>query len=85
MGARLGRAVVVWLGLFGLAFGNGAVREFALVRVVRPAVAEAISATLLFVLILLAAWCLVRWGWTTPRAAKLARGGRHLNRAHSSS
>jgi hypothetical protein len=61
------RALLVWLGLFVLAFANGAFRELVLVRLLSPAAAEALSALLLAFLIALAAWLLVR---RTPAAIR---------------
>ena len=55
------RALLVWLGLFVLAFANGFFREIALVRLMSSAAAEALSARLLAFMILFAAWLLVRW------------------------
>jgi hypothetical protein len=62
------RALLVWLGLFVLAFANGFFRELVLVRLMSPAAAAAFSALLLGLLIILAAWLLVRW---TPRRYSL--------------
>jgi hypothetical protein len=58
------RALLVWLGLLALAVANGSFRELDLVRLMSPAAAEAFSALLLALLIVLAASLLVRW---TPR------------------
>src|SRR5918999_3616789 len=57
-------APLVWLGLLAFAFTNGSFRELVLVRPLSPAAAEAFSALLLALLIILSSWLLVRW---TPR------------------
>jgi hypothetical protein len=49
------RALLAWLGLRVLAFANGFSREIALVRLISPAAAEAISALSLAFFIVLAA------------------------------
>ena len=62
------RALLAWLGLLVLAFANGSFREIALVRLISPAAAEAISALSLAFFIVSAAWLPVRW---TPRRYSL--------------
>jgi hypothetical protein len=58
------RALIVWLGILGLAFANGALREAALVPRVGDLAARAISPVMLAIAILIATWFTI--GWIRP-------------------
>ena len=60
------RALIVWLGILGLAFVNGALREVALVPRVGDTAARAISSVTLAVAIVTATWFTI--GWIRPRS-----------------
>jgi hypothetical protein len=58
------RALIVWLGILGSAFANGALREAALVPLVGDLAARAISPVMLAIAILIATWLVI--GWIRP-------------------
>src|SRR5262245_26892829 len=60
------RALIVWVGILGLAFANGALREVALVPRVGDAAGRAISSVTLAVAIVAATWFTI--GWMRPRS-----------------
>lgn len=64
------RAMAVWLLLCIVAIGNGTFRQFLLLPSVGGYVGHVISSVTLSLLILLVAWCTIRWiGPTTTGAA----------------
>ena len=66
------RAIVVWLGILGLAAVNGALRDLVVAPRVGDTVARALSTVILCALILLVARSTIRW--IGPRTARAALG-----------
>jgi hypothetical protein len=64
---RIGRALLVWMGIAAVAVVNGAFRERVLVPVAGGPAAEAISPVILGVVILLAAFATLEWITRIPR------------------
>jgi hypothetical protein len=58
------RALIVWLGILGLAFANATLREAAIVPRVGDLQGRAISSVMLAAAILLASWFTI--GWIRP-------------------
>jgi len=55
------RALLVWLVLCAMAIANGTLRQFVLVPKVGAGVGHIVSSVSLSVLILVVAWCSIRW------------------------
>ena len=66
----LGRALVIWVVLLGIASANGAFREALIIPRVGDLGGRAISTVSLCVLVLLLSWLTIRWIY--PRSSREA-------------
>ena len=65
----LGKAVVVWVAILGLAIINGALRDAVVAEIVGPTAARAASGVILCICIFLAALTATRWFGRLPSKA----------------